>query len=804
MIEACKYRFSHPEKGTLDLELERPSKQIFTSNVPINKKWSFQGLDLLEPSSSEELFFFEWQKVLFSYTASPGKEIAHPVELRINNRTIKESKIQGGMILLIGQFAFENSVGETKIELRDAYNRLIFSLNTEVFPQKMDYQSDYKAMLAEITQILENLTYDTLKDTFHSCKPRLSKPPPTDNEWWNLLDGIFNVLLINLEVIRRLAKHEIRTNQKILPVEKIRYSGKHQVGWFQKNPRYVCGNSNGIKVGEASFTHAPANKKYVTYDTWENRFIAWALRGMIDRLRVYHKTLELEARGNAHNYASLFKLIKKHQRRLQGILHIDPFTNVSPFEKRAHFSTSLTRGAGYRDFLKIYLLLSKGLQLAENDIYKIEQKDISTLYEYWCFLKVIQISKELNQYDIIYQNLIQLDVNRVKISLKKGQDSQVVFQKKDSGETTILYYNKNFNRDKKKVFTFDQKPDYTISFKKEGFEKPFWYLFDAKYRFDEKNGQDSSYNVPQDAIGQMHRYRDAILHSEPTQSTYRSATKNLGGVILYPYPLSEDQFRNNIFYESLKEVNIGALPFLPGKINLVTDFLRDLISTTPESHYEQVIEMDRRDYEEHRSKWNQWVTIDVIKASEQKKRLQFLQEKHLHHIPFVKDQHSRIYVSDYLLLCKSGSKKAFLAKVNAREIVSSQELQASGASWNLHHPKYIRFYLQPNLQELQTPEPIAPVSFRYTSLEGLKRYLAGESTKCFYLTNPDAARLYQELTKLGVDFEIRWRKNAKDPSEVEFQIGDVRIKSSAGFPNLYFKKEGKLIHIKKLLDGLGY
>jgi uncharacterized protein len=800
VIEPCKYRFSHPDRGILELELERPSKQIYTGGVADGSVWSYQGLELEEATALGKLFFFEWQKILFSYTATPGKELAEPVELRINDRIINTSKRQGKVIVLFGLFSFENAVGETKIELRDAHNQLIFRLNTEVFPQKMDYRSDYKAMLAEINQILENLTFDTLKDTFHRCKPRPSTPPPTDNEWWNLLDALFNVLVINLGVIRRLAKHEIRTLEHILPVEKIRHSGKHQASWFRKNARYISSQAKGIQVGQEYFTHAPANKKYVTYDTWENRFVAWALKGLIDKLRTYHKTLADEARDQAAEYAPLFKLIKQHQSRLQGILHDDPFNGVGPFEKRSHFSTSLTRGAGYRDFLQIYLLLSRGLQLAENDIYKIEQKDIATLYEYWCFLKVVQITKELNNYDIIYQNLIQLDVNRVKISLKKGQDSEVVFQKKDTGETTTLYYNKNFNRDKKKVFTFDQKPDYTISFKKEGFEKPFWYLFDAKYRFDENNGGNSSFNVPQDAIGQMHRYRDAILHSQPTHSTYRSATKNLGGVILYPYPLAEEQFKNNIFYQSLKDVNIGALPFLPGKINLVSDFLRDLISKTPESHYEQIIEMDRKDYEEHRSKWNQWVTIDVIKASEQKKRLQFLQEKHLHHIPFVKDQHSRVYVSDYLLLCKSGSKTAFLAKVNAREIVSSQELQASGATWNPHHPKYIRFYLQPDLQELQTPEPIAPISFRYTSLEGLNRYLAGESTKCFYLTSPDAARLYQELKNLKLSFHINWSKNSQDPSEVKFKVGDFSVISSSSLPNLHYKVEKELLHINEVYN----
>ncbi len=100
-------------------------------------------------------------------------------------------------------------------------------------------------------------------------------------------------------------------------------------------------------------------------------------------------------------------------------------------------------------------------------------------------------------------------------------------------------------------------------------------------------------NVPQDAIGQLHRYRDAILHTEPTNSTYRAAIKNLGGIILYPYPLSEGEFTSNDYFNSIIQVNIGALPFLPSKSNLVSELLNKMINKTPpEEHFERFIEMD--------------------------------------------------------------------------------------------------------------------------------------------------------------------------------------------------------------------
>ena len=100
-------------------------------------------------------------------------------------------------------------------------------------------------------------------------------------------------------------------------------------------------------------------------------------------------------------------------------------------------------------------------------------------------------------------------------------------------EKVEVFFNREFTT--RSTYTFNQRPDYTVAFHKQGYDKPFWYLFDAKYRFNEKQGESQlSFEAPDDAIGQLHRYRDAILHSEIKSSTYRQAIKNLGGIILYP------------------------------------------------------------------------------------------------------------------------------------------------------------------------------------------------------------------------------------------------------------------------------
>ena len=799
MINKSKYIFSHEHRGELELELDHPTKQIFAQPSK-EVSWSYKGLILQEPAHCQSLYFFEWQRIQFKYVVKTTPDFTLPIEFRVNDRVVKSAGEQNGHVFLAGSLTFADSVGKTHLEIRDGSNKLLFQLNTEVFPQKMDYKSDYRAMMAEITQIISNLTYDVLKDTYHKAKPKPSGQV-TDNEWWNILDALFENLLLNLGVIKRMAKHEIQTSNVVLPVDQIRHASKHQVEWFRKNRKYSNKKNVGLRVRNEWFTHAPSKRKFVTYDTWENRFVAWAIKGLVKQLSQFYKNILLQLPFEQSGpYKPLLGRVKKHQSRLQSILHDSPFNEVGEFEKRSHFSTSLTRGSGYRDFFYLYILLTRGLELSGESLFKIEQKNISTLYEYWCYLKLVQIVKEQNQLSLEYQDLIKVQANRTRVALSKGQNSKIIFKDNATGKTTTLFYNKEFKRDQKKIYTFNQQPDISICFYKNGYEKPFWYLLDAKYRFeDKKYEEDTSFNVPQDAIGQLHRYRDAILHSASSDTTYRKAIKNLGGVLLYPYPLKEEGFKENQFYRSLRDINIGALPFLPGKTKLLCEFLQNLMNKSPEEHYEQFVEMDASDYESKRNRWSDWVTIGVIPRKDQAKRLEFLKKTHLYHIPFVQAIHSKIYMTRHLLLCLSGSKKAYMCEVENWEVLTDKDLMDLDVSWNLRQTKYIGFRVS-KLTPLETPSAIAPISFRYASKQGLDLYLANKSNdkNYFYLSNADAARLYEEIKKRNLHCEISWVDTKSDPSLIEFNVDGKKIRSSDTYPNLQFLLNNQLVELKDI------
>jgi predicted component of viral defense system (DUF524 family) len=795
--DCTTYIFEKENYGSLELACSDTNRNYYQS-VSIDKI-PFRVRGLLNFKNYRPFSFFEWQKIQYSYVIEDSTALSFPLELRINNRTLNHSKLRGNTHLLSGQFSFEDQVGETKIEIIDNANKLLVEISTEVFPQKMDYKSDYKAMMAEISEIIQNLAYDSLKDTFRKSRARLTGQA-TENEWWNILDALFEQLVSNLGVIKRLPKHEIVNKEKVLPIEKVRSVSKNSINWFIKNAPYSNHNNHGIKVNDDTyFTHALSNKKVITYDTYENRFIVWAVKNIIEQLKQYKKHIENTLKTN--NFSSLTKRMKMYQSLLQGIINENPFNEISEFEKRKHFSTSLTMGAGYRDFMHIYLLLTRGLEIADNDIFKIELKNISTLYEYWCFLKLVRILKEENNSKIDYQDLIKVSAGKIKVDLIKGNRSKVKFRKDNSQETTTIYFNQEFKKDDKRIFTYNQRPDYSIKFKKNGFDKPFWYIFDAKYRFNEdKSIENNNYDVPQDAIGQLHRYRDAILHTEPTNSTYRNAIKNLGGIILYPYPLSEKEFTNNTYYKSIEQVNIGALPFLPSKSGLVSDLLNELINKRlPEEHFEQFIEMDNSEYENKRNKWSEWVAIGVIQKEQQTERLNFLKDKQIFHFPFVKNMESRLYLSKRIMVCISGLNDAILYDIENWEIMTNSELRTLCTTWNHKYEKYLAFHLKNELQ-ITLKDRLTPIRLRYVNSQGLDLYLNNKESNISYLffTNHDASILFNELNNKNYDFEVKI--NNKDTNITEFNLPNFKIYSSNKYPNLHYKINDQFVPIKELFD----
>jgi hypothetical protein len=220
-------------------------------------------------------------------------------------------------------------------------------------------------------------------------------------------------------------------------------------------------------------------------------------------------------------------------------------------------------------------------------IYRLQSKDIATLYEIWCFIEVSHIVKDqlgISMEDMEHRN--RMEMNGVFTwELGKGEHSRILFKKNGVELAELVYNPKHTDKDNENISmenlvvpTVPQKPDIVLQLRKDDVQKgmKMTYLFDAKYRIDGNvNGVDTP---PNDAINQMHRYRDAIYYKDYDGSQLKKEV--IGGYILFPgdgAPLDVAKAR---FQRSIDEVNIGAFPLRPKDVEnrkLLELFIAELI-----------------------------------------------------------------------------------------------------------------------------------------------------------------------------------------------------------------------------------
>ncbi len=319
-------------------------------------------------------------------------------------------------------------------------------------------------------------------------------------------------------------------------------------------------------------------------DTQENRFLKFALQQISKHYEELRQRIESVKNASDAMKATMLNT-SNTLRRLQR----NPFfRSVGTFKGMSQESMVLQKATGYSQVYRTWNLLRRAYSLNDG-LYRLQTKDIATLYEIWCFIEVSHIVKEqlhLENDDVEHRN--RMEMNGVfSWELGKGEHSRILFRK-DGVELAELVYNpKNTDKEDDSVGlkdlvvpTVPQKPDIVLQLTKNDLQQgmKMTYLFDAKYRID---GKERGVDVPpEDAINQMHRYRDAIYYRDYDANALKKEV--IGGYILFPGDGEPNNVAVSKFYKTIKEVNIGAFPLRPkDKSNrlLLEQFIEELIHT---------------------------------------------------------------------------------------------------------------------------------------------------------------------------------------------------------------------------------
>ncbi len=337
-------------------------------------------------------------------------------------------------------------------------------------------------------------------------------------------------------------------------------------------------------------------KKQLSVDTPENRFIKMAVSKSKRQLAEFEQKLRQSNQAPERQRLSDSFLNELHswQQPLQKVLGQSFLKEVGAYTGLNRESLVLQQKNGYSAVYRVWQELKFYLDVFGNQS-SISMKSVAEIYEVWCFLCLKQILEQDLGFELVENSATKLAQNDFfEYQLKDGFAGAFRFKRSD-GVTARLAHEPKFTKKGQSIRSYlvNQEPDIVLEVtlpksadltKADSLEeKQFIWLFDAKYRIKtEKNRFDDSDEdieskdyVPDDAINQMHRYRDALIRlseprlpESPSSKIEGQPSKKsrpvFGAFALYP-GFFDQATAPNPYAAAIEEVGIGAFALLPSQ-----------------------------------------------------------------------------------------------------------------------------------------------------------------------------------------------------------------------------------------------
>lgn len=357
-------------------------------------------------------------------------------------------------------------------------------------------------------------------------------------------------------------------------------------------------------------------KKQLSVDTPENRFIKMAVSKSKRQLAEFEQKLRQSNQAPERQRLSDSFLNELHswQQPLQKVLGQSFLKEVGAYTGLSRESLVLQQKTGYSAVYRIWQELKFYLDVFGNQS-SISMKSVAEIYEVWCFLCLKQILEQDLGFELVENSATKLAQNDFfEYQLKDGFAGAFRFKRSD-GVTARLAHEPKFTKKGQSIRSYlvNQEPDIVLEVTlpksadltkvDSSEEKQFIWLFDAKYRikteknrFDDSNEDiESKDYVPDDAINQMHRYRDALIRlSEPYDSKSPSSGNAgqspkksrpvFGAFALYP-GFFDQATTPNPYAAAIEEVGIGAFALLPSQNRPSQNELSQTDPTQTKSRY---------------------------------------------------------------------------------------------------------------------------------------------------------------------------------------------------------------------------
>ena len=295
----------------------------------------------------------------------------------------------------------------------------------------------------------------------------------------------------------------------------------------------------------------PARPARATLDTPAHRWLSGRLADLDRQLRALARD-EAQRRPSARRRAVVEGLdqLTEHVSSLRRL----PVLAASAGRAPVTPPLVLRRRPAYAAAFNSLRKLERGMDLRAGSL-DVATQDLAVVFETWCALAVVEAVAEALGVDVPAR---PFGIQTVGTDVRLGRGQKHAVRMQARGIRVEIAYNPRFPAP---PALLPQRPDLVLTLHEAGQTRRV--VLDAKYRRDDSAGYRRRHGAsgpPEDALGTLHRYRDAI--------------PGVVEVAAALFPGTDDPaFRTSRLWTSLGTLGVGAIPVRPGGTAALADFI---------------------------------------------------------------------------------------------------------------------------------------------------------------------------------------------------------------------------------------
>jgi uncharacterized protein len=705
----------------------------------------------------------------------------------------------GDSALLHGSLNFRGQVGESRFSvLVDDEPELDFTV--EVFPSKITYREDFEEMVARIQDLATGLALEYLRATYH-LGAAVGQGRTSRLEWISLLRHLLDGLERALRFIASRPARGLVREPRMVRAEQLR-RGDHTLRQAVLRDR-GRGPRHRLRSGIPVRAHLPEERPHPTLDTSEHRWLATQVTRARRRLAGVVREEQIRIRESRYGPSvgdlKAISELQEMEARLAGLEGLEPLAAATRPPPSGFASLQLQGAPGYREAFRALTILQQGLRIGGGPV-ALSLKDLHLLYEYWCFLELVQLTARVLDHPISPGALVDVRGDGLRLKLEQGRTQRVPFELPGDRSLEITYNPTFQNAD----VLLPQRPDVVLTFR-----DPHWptvrLVLDAKYRIERSKEFLDRFGAPgppADAVNVLHRYRDAILEAEgptsDTESLSRPTRTVVEGAALFPLDAeATKEFKQSRFWESLERLGVGALPFLPGSSELVEEWLRRVLARSGWETAARTVGYHIRD---RAGEWarqaDEAVLLGVLRGKDPASHLDWIRNERMYYTSLTPTQARQLSARWVAIYSPSplrgGGQPGAVTHVARVEDIEVRDRGEIDTPWlSTRKPRggvgrpNVLYRLGP-LKEL--PRPVVNRGLdgaggtRFSTNRWTSRLALGRATEVTELLLESRAEwtVYERLTVEGRSFQLRVdRAPAEEPGRegrVSFDLGSHKVR----------------------------